>query len=109
MTRDPVVLENIIKYALFVAAFFATLFPLLYSFSEWNKSVLGRILMLHGISLALALDVTVLFYFWQPKDILVFFWVEIVIFSLIAVANLLMCVYLVRYNYMNRSEFNESA
>lgn len=102
MTRDPEVLENILKIALIIAAVFATIFPILYSFSPWFSTPLGRVLMLHGISLALALDVTVLFFYWQPKDILVIFWVEIIVFSLIAIANLCMCILLVRHNYIRR-------
>lgn len=108
MTRDVETLQMILKYSLYVAAFFATLFPILYSFSRWNESGLGRILMIHGITLALALDVTVLFFFWTPNDILIVFWTELIAFSLIGVASILMCFYLVRFNYLKRRT-NESA
>lgn len=108
MTRDPETLKETLKYILFVAAFFATAFPVMYAFSPWYKSALGKVLMLHGFALAFALDVTLLFYFWQPKDILIVFWIEVVIFALIALANFMICLLLWRNNYSKRS-INEPA
>lgn len=109
MTRDPETLAEILKYMLVIAAIFATAFPVIYSFSRWHETGLGRILMLHGISLAFALDVTVLFYFWTPTDILVAFWIEVIIFTLIALASCLMCIYLVRLNYMNKEKVTDES
>jgi len=44
--------------------------------------------MMLGLSLALALDLTVLFTFWVPRDILLRFWINLVILSAIAWACL---------------------
>lgn len=99
MTHDIEVLTQILKWFLFVAAFFATAFPVLYLFSPWWSTWLGRLLMLHAFALALALDVTALFTYWQPTDILVYFWIECFVFGIIAVANMLMCWMLWRVNH----------
>jgi hypothetical protein len=72
---------------LWIAAIFCTLFPIMYSFSRWRQFLLGRILMLTMVSLALAVDLTLLFAYWQPKDILVSFWIEVIVFSLIAIST----------------------
>jgi hypothetical protein len=107
VTHDIEVLTRILKGCLFVAAFLATAFPVLYMFSPWWSTWLGKLLMLHAFALALALDVTAIFTFWQPSDILVYFWVEVFVFGLIALANGLMCWMLWRTNHskwsLNRS------
>lgn len=111
MTHDIEVLTAILEKVLFVAAFLATAFPVLYMFSPWWGSWMGRILMLHGVSLALAMDMTCLFLFWTPTDILVYFWIQLFVFSLIGVANALMCWMLWRANHtkwtIKRSESEE--
>lgn len=58
--------------------------------------------MLHGFALALALDVTVAFQIWEPSDLLVYFWVQIAIFSMIAVANVLMTFWIWHLNFAPR-------
>lgn len=87
MTHDVQVLTVWIQLCLLLAAFFATLFPVLYSFAPWWSTRLGRALMLQGIAFALALDLTLLFSFWVPEDILVLFWVNAIVFTLIAFAT----------------------
>ena len=99
MTRDIEVLEMIIVIDVVIAAFFTTAFPILYLFSEWNKSKLGKILMLQGVAFALAVDLTLLFAFWTPKDILVQFWVSAFVFTFIAFATGALCWMLWRTNH----------
>lgn len=102
MTHDVETLTRILRWVLDVAAVCATSFPVLYMFYPWWTTALGRILMLHGVALAIAIDVTVLFQFWDSADILVYFWIEIVVFSLIATASLLMTIWLWRINFYER-------
>lgn len=87
MTRDIETLTRIVQVCLFIAAFCSTSFPLLYSFFPWRSTKLGRLLMLQSVSFALALDCTLLFQFWFPEDILIIFWINALVFILIAVAT----------------------
>lgn len=99
MTRDIETLTQIIKWSLFVAAFFTTAFPVLYAFAPWWSTTLGRLLMFMTVSFAIVLDMTVLFQFWQPKDILTYFWIELVCFVLIAISTGALTFMMVRMNY----------
>lgn len=99
MTRDIETLTLIIKWCLFVAAFFTTLFPVLYAFAPWWSTTLGRLLMFMTVSFAVVLDLTVLFQFWQPEDIMIYFWVEAVCFALIAASTSALTFFMVRMNY----------
>lgn len=103
MTHDIETLTHVLEIVLTIAAIFATAFPVIYMFFPWYSTWLGRFVMLHAISLALALDMTVLFQHWTPKDILVYFWIQLVIFGMIAVAKAGMCAMLL---YTQRSKWN---
>lgn len=99
MTHDIETLTNILKVFLWVAAFFATSFPVLYMFSPWYSTNLGRLLMLQSVSFALAIDLTVLFTVWQPENILIYFWVQVFVFGFIAIATGLLTYGLWRTNH----------
>lgn len=109
MTRDIETLTQILKWFLFAAAIAGTAFPLIYAFSPWWSETLGRLLMFSAASFALALDTTVLFYFWQPDEILIYFWVQVVVFGLIAVSKSLLAAAVFRLNYMRRKEERNDA
>ena len=95
-------LREVFKWTFFVAAFFATAFPILYLFAPWYRTWLGRILVLHGFAFALALDLTlVLRYWWDPSTETILR-VEIIVFGLIAFANALMTYWLWRLNFSKR-------
>lgn len=99
MTHDIETLRTWLQWVLGVAAFFTTAFPLLWFFSIWTSTVTGKLLMFWTLSFALVLDVTVLFQFWKPTDILVLFWTEAIMFSLIAVSSAAMTFRLYWVNY----------
>lgn len=99
MTRDIETLTQIIRWFLFAAAFFTTAFPVLYAFARWWSTPLGRSLMFMTVSFAIVLDVTVLFQFWHPTDILIYFWIEAVCFVLIAISTGVLTAFMVRMNY----------
>lgn len=99
MTRDIETLTKLIQICLVIAAFCASSFPVLYAFFPWRSTMLGRLLMLQSISFAVALDLTLLFQFWFPKDILVIFWVNALVFLLIAVATAALTVMLWMTNH----------
>lgn len=89
MTRDIEVLKLWLLCVVFLAAIAATAVPVLYSFFQWRRLLIGRLFMLHAVAFAAALDLTVIFQFWRP-DILVEFWVDVIVFTAIALSNVLM-------------------
>ena len=91
------VLINWLRVFLILAVAFSTLFVIMYAFSPWYRSVVGRLLMLQSFSVALALDITLYFQFWPPHHILVAFWIELIEFLLIALATCLLCILLLVY------------
>lgn len=99
MTRDIHILQQWIRVVLVIAAICSTSVPITYSFSRWYKSWLGQLFMLQSISLALAMDLTVIFTFWVPKDILVVFWANVVVLTAIALSTLSLAIFIVRVNY----------
>ena len=87
MTSEAQDLLRWIQTCLAFAAFFSTAFPLLYLFSPWYKTKLGRVLMLQAVAFALAIDLTLIFQFWTPSNIYVILWTNVVVFTLIAIAT----------------------
>lgn len=87
MTRDIDTLVRYLLVVVFIAAICSTAVPILYSTGPWRAKLLGRLFMLQAVSFAAAVDVTVLFQFWHPKDILWVFWIEAIIFTMIAVST----------------------
>lgn len=106
MTRDVELLRLWLRIAVVVASIGATSFPLVYAFSPWRRSPLGRVMMLLGVSLAFAMDLTVLFMFWRPANILVMFWVNAIIISGIAVSTFSLTWLVWRMNYSKRRKVN---
>lgn len=107
MTHDIHVLMTWILVCLIVAALCSTAFPLLYAFFPWRSTLLGKLLMLQAVAFALAMDGTVLFQFWVPSNVLVIFWINAIVFSLIAVASTLLTSMLWRKNITNRRQVKQ--
>jgi hypothetical protein len=102
MTTDVDVLTNWIRACLVLAAIFTTAFPILYLFSPWYSTKLGRLLMLQAVSFALAIDITLLFTYWFPSNILINFWIEAAVFFLIACSTGALTFMLWRTNHQKR-------
>lgn len=109
MTRDIHTLTEWLRCVLIIAAVCTTAFPVLYSFANWTSTALGKIVMAHSIAFALAMDVTVLFQYWHPNDILAVFWVEALMFTFIAIATTALTYMLWLYNYRKRVEHGREA
>jgi len=84
MTGEVETLLTWTRVFLGLAAFFTTMFPVLYSLARWHETRLGRALMLQGIAFAFVLDLTFLFSFWTPTNMLVIFWANMIGFGAIA-------------------------
>lgn len=97
MTRDVNTLRNWLIAALWVAAFFATIAPTLYAFTPWRSRPVGRVVMMMALCLASALDATLLFNYWHP-DILVIFWFDASLFTAIAMTAIAFTIMIWRLN-----------
>src|SRR5688572_19826973 len=99
MTRDIEVLRAWLLVMVVIAAVGATAVPVLYSFLPWKKHQIGPPFMLQAVSFAGALNITVLFAFWRPKDILIIFWVQALLFTAIAVSTSTLVLVTIRMRY----------
>lgn len=105
MTRDIEVLRAWLLVMAVIAAAGATAVPILYSFLPWTRHQIGPPFMLQAVALAGALDMTVLFAFWRPDDILVVFWAQALVFTAIAVSTSTLVWVTIRMRYQNRKRF----
>ena len=84
MTRDIEVLKQWLQIAVLIAAACTTAVPIIYSFSPWRAKRIGQLFMLQALSFAAAMDLSALFSVWQPKDVLIIFWVDVIVITAIA-------------------------
>ena len=104
MTRDIEVLMNWLQVVLVITAICVTSVPILYSFSPWRTTSLGRWFMRQAIAFAAAFDITTIFSIWQPTgmDILVWFWINVIVMLSVATSTAGVAIWIVRSNYMRR-------
>jgi hypothetical protein len=99
MTHDVHVLTEWIKVATFIAAICTTSVPVIYAFSPWYESKLGRLFMMKAVSFALAMDLTVIFMIWTPTNILVIFWTDAIVLTTIAASTASLAFLIWRMNH----------
>lgn len=102
MTHELQLMLQWLRIIIIVAAVATTLVPIVYSFSPWYTTQLGRMFMVRGITFALAMDLTALFAMWNPNNIVLEFWTQIVVFSIVAITNLAMAGLIWRMRYFRR-------
>lgn len=101
-------LEQITLVFLWIAAICSTSFPILYAFSPWYKTQLGRVVMLQAGAFALALDVTLMAKYWRPEDPVHLFLINTIVFGVIALATGSMTFLLWKANYeVKRKDHNQ--
>src|SRR4051812_47633615 len=110
MTHDLESLEHWLRVCLIVAAICTTAFPILWAFSSWYSTQLGRVLMLQAVAFALAIDLTLFFQYYTPtnENIMFVFWTNAIVFTLIAVATLWLTYVMCKMNYLQRRQKRES-
>lgn len=81
------ILTQWILACVIVAAVGTTSVPLTYSFFPWRTRRLGQLFMLQAVSFAVAIDLTALFIIWTPKNIMVLFWINAIVFTGIAIST----------------------
>lgn len=77
---------------------FAVAFPILFAFSTWNRSALGRILMADSLAYAGLMVITAIFRFWRPSSTTVVV-SYMIAFILISATNAALLYMLWRLNY----------
>lgn len=101
MTHDINTLKHYLLIVVVVSAVGATSVPIIYSFSKWWINMLGRLFMLQSVAFAMAIDLTVLFQFWIP-GILTIFWIETATFTAIAISTMGLTWWIFRLNIRAR-------
>jgi len=99
---DIEVWRLVIRIVLVVAAICTASFPVCYAFSPWNRSWLGRVLMLQGVALAAIFAVTVVFQFWRGTNAIRFL-IYLVVILAIAFASATMTGMMIKYNFRART------
>lgn len=108
MTDDAAVLLTWAIGCLSITAVCVTAFPIMYAFSPWYKSPIGRALMTQAIAFMLAIDMTLVAQFWQPDDIIILFWINAIILSFVAIATGWLTVTMVKANYMKHQRSKDA-
>jgi hypothetical protein len=99
VTEDIEALQTLTTIFIWIAAVCTTSFPLLYAFSPWYKTPLGRVVMLQAGAFALAIDVTLIARYWTSPDDLTMFLINNLVFGVIALATASMTYLLWKANY----------
>ena len=104
MPHDVETLRSWVHLCLVVAAVCTTAFPVLWSFSRWWSTTLGRLLMLQAVAFATAVDLTLLFQHWHVphQHYYTVLWVQAFILSWIALSTLLLTGTMICLNYIKR-------
>lgn len=102
-------LQNLIhwlKIMLVITSVCTTIFPLLWAFSPWYRTVVGRLLMAQSVCFCVAIDLTTYTTFRPPppEHIVRYFWIEVVLFTAIAVTSLMLTYTMIRMNYFRRKK-----
>src|SRR6478736_7548462 len=77
-----------IHVAIYVAAASTSMVPILYSFSRWRSRIIGQLFMFQAMSFAFAIDLTLLLTVWQPKNIQIDFWLQMMSLTAISVSTI---------------------
>lgn len=99
MTHNIHALVSWIRIVAVITATCTTVVPILYSFFPWRTRRIGQIFMLQAVSFAMAMDLTALFSYWHPKDILVVFWIDAFVLTAVSVSTAAFAVLILKMNY----------
>ena len=103
MTHDIHTLILWIRIVDLIASVCATSLPVLYAtLFPWRSRMIGKLFMMLAVTLAMAIDLSTLFSFWRPADILVRFWISAVVITLIAVSTLLLSIFMTRLRFPSK-------
>lgn len=109
MNSDLQNMREWIRICVLVASVGTTLVPVIYAFSPWYKSHLGRAFMLQAVSFSAAIDLTLWFMYWPPDDIRIKFWANAFVFTLIAISTtgLAFMIWKLNYPIRERADMSE--
>lgn len=102
MTHELAVLLLWIRVVAIIASICTTAVPIMYSFSPWRSRLIGKLFMLQAIAFAVAMDLTALFSFWHPRDILVVFMIDASVLTAVAASTAALTILMWKMNYSQK-------
>lgn len=87
MTHDIHTLVAWIRVVALITSTCTTMVPILYLFFPWRTRLIGRIFMLQALSFAAVIDLSTLFSYWHPDNILLVFWADAIVLTAVAVST----------------------
>lgn len=103
MTRDIHTLILWIRIVAIVASTCSTFLPVTYAvLFPWRSRLVGRLIMFLTVTLAVTIDLSTLFSFWKPKDILWVFWIDAIVLTAIAASTLLLAIFMIRLRFPSK-------
>lgn len=92
MTHDVQMMVTWIRVVQVIGSVSITGLVLIYSTRPWWTTLFGRLFMLLAISFMIAMDLTTIFSFWRPKNIMVMLWVDAMFLTTIAISTSLLAI-----------------
>lgn len=103
--RDIETARDIARVFLIIAAICTTAFCVLYAFSPWYRSHLGRAVMIQTASVASAMDISVFFiYKARPTNLLTALIINVGILAFISIGSLYLIGALFYYNFRTKEK-----
>lgn len=89
---------------LLITAASTTLFPLLWMFSPWHETVVGRLIMIRSIAFSASVDLTVYFLLFAPMEEFAntYYLLQTFVFSIITVVSILLTFTMLNMNYFKK-------
>lgn len=105
MSSDLETIRQWTRVILTITAICVTVFPLLYLFSPWYRSQLGRAMMLQSLSIAFAVDFSAVYAYWAfTENLRMLLIIRFFMFIFIAAASIYLTAMLVYYNIRPQKE-----
>lgn len=105
MTNDIETIRQWTRVILTITAICVTAFPLLYLFSPWYKSQLGRAMMLQSFSIAFAIDFAMAYQYWAfTENLFVLLIIRMSMFVFFTLSSVYLTIMLVIFNFKTHKE-----
>jgi len=103
MTHNIHTLIIWIRVVAMITSCCVTSFPVIYgTLFPWRHREIGKLIMFYAVSVAIIIDLSTLFSFWRPSDILVVFWIDALVLTLVAVSTSLITLFMLRIKFPSR-------
>lgn len=105
MSSDIETIRQWTRVILTITAICVSVFPLLYLFSPWYKSQLGRAMMLQSLSIAFAVDFSAVYQYWAfTENLKVLVTIRLFMFVFVGAASIYLTTMLIHLNFKTHKE-----